>query len=239
MKNTKDFVDTVRENRGLTLVLVAALLGTGLGLFKAFNGGVAAAATTAVSGFAPNTVMSQDRMREMLFAPPAGPPPTFQERKQEAVAGHRARYESNPTAPDAETLLRAMGNLYKQTGDTRNAAWAYQTLLARFPDSAGRTAVLMELAGCYELLGERENLTRLYLDVLKAFPQSSNEYRYAEASLKMSDLKLKQRNPNGAQQPGPEGTFTVERLADGTSGHTDSEVKLTRESSASVQKRGA
>ena len=238
MMNTKNFADTMRENLLLALVLAVALLGAGLGVFKAHNGGIAAAATTVASGFSPNAVMGNDQMREMLLAPPADTRLTFQEEKQKAVARHRTRYDSNPNDPDAETLLRAMGNLYKQTGDTKNAAWAYQTLLLRFPDGADTTSVRMELAGCYELLGERENLTGLYLEMMKTFPQDSNEYKYAQASLNMSGLKLKQRNPNGAQPQGPEGSFAAEELADVTSDRADSEVKLSRKGSASVQNRG-
>jgi hypothetical protein len=74
----------------------------------------------------------------------------------------------------------------------------------------------MGLAACFEQLGEADNLTRLYLGMLKDYPPGSNEYNLAEASLKMSDLPLRQRNPMSRESSGPEGTFTVKTLPDGT-----------------------
>jgi len=97
----------------------------------------------------------------------------------------------------------------------------------------------MELAGCYELLGEQDNLAGLYLKMMRDCAPNSNEYKYAEASLNLSDLKLKKRNPNGAPQPDPEGVFAGEQLADGISHPAGTVTKLSRKGAASGHNRGA
>ena len=99
-----------------------------------------------------------------------------------------------------------MGNLYKQTGDIKNAAWAYQNFLTRFPNSPDRSAVYLELVGCYELLDEKDNLSRLLRDMMSVFPPDSNEYKYAEGSLKI-------------KRPKNEAAESERQAAAGTGGH--------------------
>ncbi len=222
----KTFAGVVRQEWRLALIFAWAVAGVGLGVYKAFVGGadaaVATRVSTRVSTLNPNTVMGETQMREVLLTVPAPPPPTVHEEKLGAVGRHRARYDANPEDPDAEALLRAMGNLYKQTGDFQNAAWAYQQLLKKFPQSRGRTAVYVELAGCFEQLTDGDNLTRLYLDMMKVFPKDSDEYKFAEAGIHRSDLKLRRRDPNARPESGPEGTFTVDKLADSSTHYADS-----------------
>ena len=58
--------------------------------------------------------------------------------------------------------------------------------------------------------------------MMEAYPKDSNEYKYAEASLNISHLKLNHRDPNAQPESGPEGTFTIETLADGSTRHVAS-----------------
>jgi hypothetical protein len=216
--------EALRESWRLTLVLALAALAVVAGIYQSISGVVDTAVTgTQVTPLNPSVVMDEEQMREVLFSVPAPQPPTIHEKKISEVNAHRARYDANPQDPDAEALLRAMGNLYKQTGDLRNAAWAYQQLLKRFPQTAQKSGVCMELAACFEQIGDRDNLTRLYLGMMRDFPRDSNEYKYAEASLHISDLKLNRRDPDVKPQHGPEGTFMIQTLSDGTVRYVDSE----------------
>ena len=212
----------LREDWHLVLFLSWAVIGVCLGIFKAVSGGADATVTAQTATLNPNTVLDEGQMREVLFSVPGQQLPTAHEEKLAQVSAHRARYDANPQDPDAEAMLRAMGNLYKQTQDFQNAAWAYQQLLKRFPKSPSRTSVCVELAGCFEQLKDTDNLTRLYLGMMKDFAKDSNEYKFAEAGLKMSHLELKERDPNAKPQSGPEGTFTVITLADGSTRVVDS-----------------
>jgi hypothetical protein len=233
------FSRTIRENWRLALVLVLALGSAGAGMFMAFNGGAGTAKAAQTAPLLPNKVIDEDRMREVIFAPGTDPTPSSIEQKKRVVDKHRARYEENPDAPDAEALLRAMGNLYKQTTDYENAAWAYGQYLRRFPQSLSKSAVYMELASCYELLDEKDNLTRLYLDMLDVFPPDSADYAFASASLHPNKSKFEQRRPNVPPPPGPEGTFVVEALPDGSTRYVESAAMPVAESSATVETPGS
>ena len=116
----RTFGQVLRENLHLTLAMALAIIAVGVGVLNAFSDGAQAAVATKVSRLNPSTVMNEAQMREVLFAPPAPTPPTVHEEKLKAVDEYRTRYHNNPEDPDAEALLRAMGNLYKQTGDFKN-----------------------------------------------------------------------------------------------------------------------
>jgi hypothetical protein len=80
---------TFRENWPLVLVFTLAVLGAGAGLYKGLDGDETMAAADPVELLNPNTVMSEEEMRAVLFAPPAPQPPTVAEQNMGALAGHR------------------------------------------------------------------------------------------------------------------------------------------------------
>lgn len=220
----KTFKEVFRENLLPGIFLIWAVAGVALGMFKMCSAGPDITAEGAVQAqpLIPNKVMGEEQMREVLFSVPPPEPPSIHEQKVEQVNGHRARYDANPQDPQAEALLRAMGNLYKQTGDFPNAAWAYEQLLRRFPESTHKSAAYIELVGCYDQAKDPDNLARVYLEMLKVFPKDSNEFKFAEAGLKITHLDLKQRDPDARPQSGPEGTFDIQTLSDGSTRIVDS-----------------
>ena len=219
------FVQFLRQNWLLVLIMTLAVVGAAVGTVMAALGRGQTPGALPIVQLNPNTVLSEDQMREILFAPPPPPPPTPAEEKLKTIKEHRARFEANPDGPEANALLSAMGNLYRQIGDFNNAAWSYQQYLKRFPERPGRTGVYMNLAACYDQLGEADKLSSLFVEMMKEFPPDSNQYKYAEARLKMSDLTIQRRNPNATPSPGPEGTFEVETLPDGSTRYLDSTTK--------------
>ena len=219
------FAQFFRQNWLLVLIMTLAVFGAAVGTVMAMLGYGRTPVAAPVAQLNPSAVLTEDQMRAILFAPPPPAPPTPAEEKLKAINEHRARFEADPEGPEADALLSAMGNLYKQLGDFNNAAWAYQQFLKRFPDNSGRTGVYMNLAACYDQLGEADKLRTLFVEMMKEFAPDTNQYKYAEARLKMSDVTIQQRNPNAAMPPGPEGTFEVETLPDGSTRYLDPQTK--------------
>jgi len=214
----------IRENWLPAFFFIWAVLGVTLGVYKMLSGAgdVQPGTTVQAQPLVPNRAMDETQMREVLFAPPAPEAPSIHEQKMSQVNEHRVRYDANPQDPDAEALLRAMGNLYKQVGDFQNAAWAYQQLLRRFPDTRHKSAAFVELVGCYDQAKDWDNKSRVLIEMMRAFPKDSNEYKFAEAGLKISNVHVNPRDPNARPQSGPEGTFNVETLSDGSTRIVDS-----------------
>lgn len=186
--------ETLRGSWWMVVALLAALGAVVYGVANFSGGGEAPKGRPAVL---PNRVMSEDEMRGVLFKTPGDGKSDLQKRNEASLAEYRARYDGNPDDPEAPALLRAMGNLYRQTMDYENAAWAYQQLISRFPDSPGARLAWAELVTCFERLKDTDNLTRTCLDMMKAFPEDSDEYRFAQAKLKLSKETLVEPNAEG------------------------------------------
>lgn len=97
---------------------------------------------------------------------------------------HQQKFDANPKAEDAPSLLSAMGNLYYQRlSNYKEAARCYDLLIAGYPDWPNIKPAYHQLATCYQRLGDRENEQRVYKLMIKAFPVDSQEYLYAKQQL--------------------------------------------------------
>ena len=106
------------------------------------------------------------------------------DKARRTIEQHRARIESEPDAPERPALLQAMGNLYRnKLLDFANAAWCYEQIIHNYPVWAGTSMVYGDLATCYENVGDQENATRIYMEMMRVLPETTQEYLYAKDKL--------------------------------------------------------
>ena len=137
------------------------------------------------SAAGPATVAAQARQAERLaVSRPQKKRPTEQEKALGVISRHQQRFDEDPRDPDAPALLQAMGNLYRQKlGDYERAAECYELLLEDYPDWTAVRRVYPQLATCYQRLDNRFEEHKVYRRMLKAFPEESQEFKYAAEQL--------------------------------------------------------
>jgi len=167
----------VRENWAL-LVTIGILLG-GAGFLYTQSGSESPMPTAnpAVATSGQNAgVPSANQARAVRVTP--------QEKALNQIAEHEAKVVADPEHEDAPAYLAAMGNLYRQKlVDYEKAEQCYQRLLKDYPDWDGSRVVYMQLATCYERLGKREDALSVYKQMLKVFPDDSQEHAIAHAAV--------------------------------------------------------
>lgn len=100
------------------------------------------------------------------------------------IRAHQQQIDENPEAEDAPALLAAMGNLNRQKlRDYEEAVRCYRLLLHDYPDWEGVRSTYVQLGTCYERLGDLQNADRLYAEMTKVFPETSQEHQFARAKL--------------------------------------------------------
>ena len=106
----------------------------------------------------------------------------------EVIAEHRRKMKTDPTSEEAPALLAAMGNLYAQKlNDHAEAIKCYERILADYPDWVNIRAVYIQLASSYAALKHSENEQWVYRQMLRHFPEDSQEYEYAQQQLRRRD----------------------------------------------------
>jgi tetratricopeptide (TPR) repeat protein len=102
----------------------------------------------------------------------------------ETIESHLSKVEEEPTGEDAPVLLCAAGNLYRlKLRNIPEAIRQYERCLMEYPDWEGINRVYCNLAACYEQLGDLQNEQWVYKEILKKFPEDSQEYQFAKAQL--------------------------------------------------------
>lgn len=130
------------------------------------------------------SALSPEEMRQHIRDAESYVPPMPEATVRDAIESHQARIDADPESPDAPGLWVAKGNLYRiKLGDPAQAAYCYEQVLRRYPDYPGRHHIYPELAMCYEMAGDRENLTRIYMDMLNEFPEESEWHLFARIQL--------------------------------------------------------
>lgn len=119
--------------------------------------------------------------------PPAGmfnPRPTPEQRAENYIDQYKREIAEGLDADKTALNLRRIGNLY--FGELQNYAEAakhYEEVLARFPDWEGNKDVYINLAACYERLGNRDLEKWTYERILQRFPEDSQEHLFARQKL--------------------------------------------------------
>ncbi len=115
------------------------------------------------------------------------PPPkreTKEEKARKQIAEHEARLEAEPDGKDTPAFLLATGNLYRQKlRDYEKATEYYLILIKRYPDSPQFSMAYQQLATCYEQLEDGENVRWAYKEMMRAFPDTSQEHLFAKQKL--------------------------------------------------------
>jgi len=119
------------------------------------------------------------------LAEPVKPAVTAADKARAAIDEHRRKIAENPERDDAPALLNAMGNLYMQKlGDYEQAVQCYERILIEYDDSNQKRTALINLANCYEKLGDRSGARYTYQRMLDTFPEDAQEYKFAQQKLR-------------------------------------------------------
>ncbi len=102
----------------------------------------------------------------------------------QTINAHRKRLDAQTNPEEAPVLLAAMGNLYRnKLSDYRQAAFCYERIIQDYPESPQCTDAFLGLATCYEQMGEVLKCNETLWKMMKAYPETSQEYAYARAKL--------------------------------------------------------
>lgn len=171
----------LRENKKQLLVGVAiSVLLIGIGIVKGINkapspqAAVTAQATTAQEAKS-ESVADQVRDRQES------------ERREKALAAieeHKKAIERDWHAEDAPDRMMAIGNLYQyQLKDYYSAIQSYRDLVANFPDNSQAAQAYVEIAGCYEKMGDEVQARYVYQEMVDALDPSLEHVKYAKLKL--------------------------------------------------------
>ncbi len=122
------------------------------------------------------------------ISPPGGdrPPRRLTEREKtlQTIEDHRKKVEAAPQSEDTPAYLKAMANLYAQElGDYDEAIICYERILTEYPDWIGIRGVYPDLARCYERKGDSQGARQVYREMMRAFPEDSQEHAFARQQL--------------------------------------------------------
>ncbi|HOZ48405.1 MAG TPA: tetratricopeptide repeat protein [Candidatus Hydrogenedentes bacterium] len=177
----QDFVAKVTlQDVALVVVLVLAVAGAIVGITKGGETQKAPARQLALQRPAAHQVPVSE------FIPAASTPPrqSEAERAAEIIAEHESKVEEAPESEEAPALLCAAGNLYRRKlGDYDEAIRTYEVLLHDYPDWEGILRVYLNLAACYEQVGNDDGATWVYRKMTERFPEGSPEHQYARIQL--------------------------------------------------------
>lgn len=110
--------------------------------------------------------------------------PTDLNNPDQLIEYYRSQVEKNPQDPNTPAYLSAMGNLYKNRKmDCARAIPYYEKIVIEFPDWQGIKSVFPELATCYETVNDYRGKIWIYEEMMKRFPEDSQEYLYAKSAL--------------------------------------------------------
>lgn len=100
------------------------------------------------------------------------------------IEHYRSQLEQNPQDPDTPAYLSAMGNLYKMKKmDCASAIPYYERVIIEYPDWEGIKSIYPELVSCYEEVNDYKGKIWIHEEMMKRFPEDSQEYLFAKESL--------------------------------------------------------
>jgi len=173
--NKQFLAQTLRDNWYLVVALLLCVAAVG---YRLVMPGEAEAPARPAATRTPTTA-------QPLVAPPAPQAPvTRQAEVVTMIDDYRQRVENDPEHPDSAATLMAIGNLYRdRLMDFEQAAAYYEQVIAEYPDSEYRRDVYIQLADCYDRMGNFEMRDAVYRDMLEFFPPESEEHQFARNEL--------------------------------------------------------
>ncbi len=101
-----------------------------------------------------------------------------------AIAKNEAAMNANWQAADTPDRLMAVGNLYQyQLGDYYSAIQRYRTLVDDYPNHSETPQAYIEIAACYERLGDEEQAKYVYSEMVESLDPSLQHTAYAKLKL--------------------------------------------------------
>ena len=135
-------------------------------------------------------VQGQPEEPGVIVQPPPPEPPDARRRDAEFERTHalleeyEQRVSAQPGAEETPALLMAMGNLCRQRlMDYARAAHYYRRLISEFPDDPNIPTAYVQLGVCYEQLDDDRALRLHYNEMMRRFPEDSQEFLFAQQQL--------------------------------------------------------
>lgn len=101
-----------------------------------------------------------------------------------AIAEHEEKISANWRAKDTPDRLMAVGNLYQyQLGDYYSAIQNYRTLVGSHPNHSQTPQAYVEIAACFERIGEDVQARYVYREMLEKLDPSLQHTAYARQKL--------------------------------------------------------
>ena len=194
-------VEFLRKNGWMVGAVVVCLCALVAGVVSLVTGGARKTEPARrIRAPRPVPTAQQERAREILYAAKeASPEPTAREVRQGYVDKYRRQLEETPDAPETPVTLLALGMTYQQLQDFDNAAWAFDEIIRRFPDSNQCLQAWLALGTCYEFTGNQEKIISTYVEMAKAFPPDTDAHKFAQSKLKLLDIPM----PGPVAEPAP------------------------------------
>jgi len=116
--------------------------------------------------------------------PSINEPPKDLNNPDQLIEHYRSQLEQNPQDPNTPAYLSAIGNLYKMKKmDCANAIPYYERVIIDYPDWEGIKSIYPELASCYEEVNDYKGKIWIHEEMMKRFPEDSQEYLFAKKAL--------------------------------------------------------
>ncbi|MGC8737029.1 MAG: tetratricopeptide repeat protein [Candidatus Hydrogenedens sp.] len=111
-------------------------------------------------------------------------PPKDLNNPDQLIEYYHSQLEQNPQDPNTPAYLCAMGNLYKMKKmDCASAIPYYEKVIIDYPDWEGIKSIYPELASCYEEVNDYKGKIWIHEEMMKRFPEDSQEYLFAKKAL--------------------------------------------------------
>ncbi|RJP66566.1 MAG: hypothetical protein C4532_15970 [Candidatus Abyssobacteria bacterium SURF_17] len=138
---------------------------------------IAAAPAAETVVVTPEEVSTRMKLAEKLDA-------ARREKARAAIAEHKVLIETNWRAEDTPDRVMAMGNLYQyQLDDYQSAIQQYRSLVSNFPNHSQTPQAYVELATCFERLGDDTQAKYVYREMVDSLDPSLQHTKFARLKL--------------------------------------------------------
>ncbi len=182
MQRTKTISSKIAKRNGLLIGIAVAVVFVTLGILKEFLGSspsdeIMAKPQTQVEVPYQEEVTMQMKVKERLAA-------EKREKALTAIAEHEKIMSHAPGAEDTPDRAMAIGNLYQyQIGDYYSAIKSYRNLVDCYPTHSQTPQAYVELATCYERLGDQTQANFVYREMVEKLDPSLQHTQFAKKKL--------------------------------------------------------
>lgn len=166
------------------LLFIGAVVLIALGIVGAIWGKTSSVEALEAQKTTSKTLNTTPTLTADMEEPSVNEPPKDLNNPDQLIEHYRSQLEQNPQNPDTPAYLSAIGNLYKiKKMDCANAIPYYERVIIDYPDWEGIKSIYPELASCYEELNDYKGKIWIHEEMMKRFPEDSQEYLFAKTAL--------------------------------------------------------